>query len=95
MTSGFRIYSRSGLEDISYYTTLSDGYSFQIEMTSRSEKKNLTTQRLFYFERLLSDANYKKDHSHPNYNLSSVAKCPDWSTMQIRTFMFAIYQRSH
>tara|TARA_A200000113_G_C8846905_1_gene348927 strand:+ start:73 stop:765 length:693 start_codon:yes stop_codon:yes gene_type:complete len=46
MTSGFRIYSRSGLEDISYNTTLSDGYSFQIEMTSRSEKKNLTIKEV-------------------------------------------------
>ena len=46
MTSGFRIYSRSALEDISYDTTLSDGYSFQIEMTNRSEIKNLTIKEV-------------------------------------------------
>ena len=53
MTSGFRIYSRNALGQISYNTTLSDGYSFQIEMTVRSEKENLAIKEvpITFFER--------------------------------------------
>tara|TARA_B100001121_G_C18585948_1_gene572098 strand:+ start:196 stop:903 length:708 start_codon:yes stop_codon:yes gene_type:complete len=40
-TSGFRVYSRESLEKINFQKTKSDGYSFQIEMTYRANKKNL------------------------------------------------------
>lgn len=40
-TSGFRIYNRESLEKINFQKTKSDGYSFQIEMTYRANKKNL------------------------------------------------------
>jgi len=40
-TSGFRIYSLESLKQINYQNTMSDGYSFQIEMTYRSYLKNL------------------------------------------------------
>ena len=53
MTSGFRIYSRNALGKISYNTTLSDGYSFQIEMTVRCERENLAIKEvpITFFER--------------------------------------------
>ena len=42
LTSGFRIYSASSLEKISYETTGSNGYGFQIEMTVRCLSKGLS-----------------------------------------------------
>jgi len=41
MTSGFRIYSDNALNKIEYSKTKSDGYSFQIEMSSKAYKRNL------------------------------------------------------
>ncbi len=42
MTSGFRSYSSEALNEINYFSTKSDGYSFQIEMTIRSIEKKLS-----------------------------------------------------
>ncbi len=42
MTSGFRCYSKLALTSISYNTTKSDGYAFQVEMSLRSTVKELS-----------------------------------------------------
>ena len=47
MTSGFRIYSKECLEDINYFSTTSNGYSFQIEMTYLSYLKNKSINEFF------------------------------------------------
>ena len=37
-TSGYRVYSKNGLEKIGYETVSADGYGFQIEMTYRARR---------------------------------------------------------
>ena len=46
MTSGFRSYSSEALNEINYFSTKSDGYSFQIEMTIRSIEKKLSIKEV-------------------------------------------------
>jgi dolichol-phosphate mannosyltransferase len=41
-TSGFRVYSRRGLELIDFETVRADGYGFQIEMTYRARRAGAT-----------------------------------------------------
>jgi len=41
LTSGFRIYSKEALNSIGYSTTESNGYGFQVEMTTRCVSKKL------------------------------------------------------
>ena len=53
MTSGFRSYSSEALNEINYFSTKSDGYSFQIEMTIRSIEKKLRIKEvpIIFYER--------------------------------------------
>ena len=44
LTSGFRIYSKEALNFIDYSTTETNGYGFQIEMTTRCVSKKLDIQ---------------------------------------------------
>ena len=46
MTSGFRIYSQKSLNLIPYNDITSDGYSFQIEMTSIFINTNLKSMEI-------------------------------------------------
>ena len=63
MTSGFRIYSRSCLEDINYYDTKSNGYAFQIEMTLLAcmNKKSIKEVPITFYERDLGESKMSKD----------------------------------
>ena len=62
MTSGFRIYSKECLEDINYFSTTSNGYSFQIEMTYLSCLKNKSIKEIpiTFHERNLGDSKMSK-----------------------------------
>ena len=62
MTSGFRCYSRKALEEIEYFKTNSDGYSFQIEMTIRSIAKGLIIKEvpIIFYERRLGNSKMSK-----------------------------------
>ncbi len=62
MTSGFRCYSKKALEEIQYFKTNSDGYSFQIEMTIRSIEKGLSIQEvpIIFYERRLGNSKMSK-----------------------------------
>ena len=57
MTSGFRSYSSEALNEINYFSTKSDGYSFQIEMTIRSIEKKLSIKEvpIIFTERSLGN----------------------------------------
>ena len=46
MTSGFRCYSNKALSEISYETTKSDGYAFQVEMSVRAVEKQLSIKEV-------------------------------------------------
>tara|TARA_B100000902_G_scaffold400025_1_gene474711 strand:- start:4636 stop:5337 length:702 start_codon:yes stop_codon:yes gene_type:complete len=63
MTSGFRIYSSDALEKIDYSKTTSDGYGFQIEMSARAYKQQLTIKEvpIIFHERREGESkmNYK------------------------------------
>ena len=62
MTSGFRSYSSEALNEINYFSTKSDGYSFQIEMTIRSIEKKLTIKEvpIIFTERSLGNSKMSK-----------------------------------
>tara|TARA_B100001769_G_C22042615_1_gene560342 strand:+ start:189 stop:887 length:699 start_codon:yes stop_codon:yes gene_type:complete len=62
MTSGFRCYSTSSLRKIKYQNTKSDGYSFQIEMTMRSEVLKLKIREvpIIFNERRLGKSKMSK-----------------------------------
>lgn len=62
MTSGFRCYSSTSLKKIKYYNTQSDGYSFQIEMTMRSEVLKLKIREIpiIFSERRLGNSKMSK-----------------------------------
>ena len=62
MTSGFRSYSSESLNEINYFSTKSDGYSFQIEMTIRSIEKRLTINEvpIIFTERSLGNSKMSK-----------------------------------
>tara|TARA_B100001996_G_scaffold287963_1_gene228207 strand:+ start:61 stop:759 length:699 start_codon:yes stop_codon:yes gene_type:complete len=62
MTSGFRCYSASSLSKIKYQNTKSDGYSFQIEMTMRSEVLKLKIREvpIIFNERRLGKSKMSK-----------------------------------
>ena len=62
LTSGFRCYSVNALEKINFSSTLSDGYSFQIEMTIRSveNKLNIKEIPIIFNERLLGNSKMSK-----------------------------------
>ena len=62
MTSGFRCYSSTSLKKIKYYNTQSDGYSFQIEMTMRSEVLRLKIREIpiIFNERRLGKSKISK-----------------------------------
>ena len=62
MTSGFRCYSASSLNKIKYQNTKSDGYSFQIEMTMRSEVLKLKIREvpIIFNERRLGKSKMSK-----------------------------------
>ena len=62
MTSGFRSYSSEALNEINYFSTKSDGYSFQIEMTIRSIEKNLSIKEvpIIFTERSLGNSKMSK-----------------------------------
>ena len=62
MTSGFRCYSSASLKKIKYYNTQSDGYSFQIEMTMRSEVLKLKIREIpiIFSERRLGNSKMSK-----------------------------------
>ena len=62
MTSGFRCYSSTSLKKIKYYNTQSDGYSFQIEMTMRSEVLRLKIREIpiIFNERRLGNSKMSK-----------------------------------
>lgn len=62
MTSGFRCYSKKALEEIQYFKTNSDGYSFQIEMTIRSIEKGLSIKEvpIIFYERRLGNSKMSK-----------------------------------
>tara|TARA_B100001093_G_scaffold520043_1_gene612240 strand:+ start:1009 stop:1737 length:729 start_codon:yes stop_codon:yes gene_type:complete len=62
MTSGFRCYSKKALEEIEYFKTNSDGYSFQIEMTIRSIEKGLIIKEvpIIFYERRLGNSKMSK-----------------------------------
>ena len=62
MTSGFRSYSREALNEINYFSTKSDGYSFQIEMTIRSIEKKLSIKEvpIIFTERSLGNSKMSK-----------------------------------
>ena len=58
MTSGFRSYSNKSLLEIDYFSTKSDGYSFQIEMTIRCLEKKLNIKEvpIIFNERSLGNS---------------------------------------
>ena len=62
LTSGFRCYSVNALEKINFSSTLTDGYSFQIEMTIRSveNKLNIKEIPIIFNERLLGNSKMSK-----------------------------------
>ncbi len=62
MTSGFRCYTKKALEEIEYFKTNSDGYSFQIEMTIRSIAEGLTIKEvpIIFYERRLGNSKMSK-----------------------------------
>lgn len=63
MTSGFRVYSRKGLESINFKNVYSNGYSFQIEMANIANLKGLSIKEvpIIFLERKngKSKMNYK------------------------------------
>ena len=62
MTSGFRSYSSEALNEINYFSTKSDCYSFQIEMTIRSIEKKLSIKEvpIIFTERSLGNSKMSK-----------------------------------
>ena len=62
MTSGFRSYTSEALNEINFFTTKSDGYSFQIEMTIRSIEKKLSIKEvpIIFTERSLGNSKMSK-----------------------------------
>ena len=62
MTSGFRCYSNKALFEISYATTKSDGYAFQVEMSARAVQKQLSIKEvpIIFNERRLGNSNMSK-----------------------------------
>ena len=62
MTSGFRCYSNKALTEISYATTKSDGYAFQIEMSARAVQKQLSIKEvpIIFNERRLGNSKMSK-----------------------------------
>ena len=62
MTSGFRSYSNKSLLEIDYFSTKSDGYSFQIEMTIRCLEKKLNIKEvpIIFNERSLGNSKMSK-----------------------------------
>ena len=62
MTSGFRCYSSKALSLINFQTTISDGYSFQIEMTLRSIENKLSIKEvpIIFNERRLGESKMSK-----------------------------------
>lgn len=64
MTSGFRIYTLNALNKINYHQTKSNGYAFQIEMSSRANFNNLNIKEvpIIFHER-------RKGKSKMNYRI--------------------------
>ena len=62
MTSGFRCYSNKALSEISYETTKSDGYAFQVEMSVRAVQKQLSIKEvpIIFNERRLGKSKMSK-----------------------------------
>ena len=62
MTSGFRCYSNKALSEISYATTKSDGYAFQVEMSARAVQKQLSIKEvpIIFNERRLGNSKMSK-----------------------------------
>tara|TARA_B100000035_G_scaffold7581_1_gene6594 strand:+ start:2348 stop:3076 length:729 start_codon:yes stop_codon:yes gene_type:complete len=62
MTSGFRCYSDKALIQISYETTKSDGYAFQVEMSARAVEKQLSIKEvpIIFNERRLGKSKMSK-----------------------------------
>ncbi len=62
MTSGFRCYSDKALIQISYETTKSDGYAFQVEMSARAVQKQLSIKEvpIIFNERRLGNSKMSK-----------------------------------
>ena len=62
MTSGFRCYSNKALFEISYATTKSDGYAFQVEMSVRAVQKQLSIKEvpIIFNERRLGNSKMSK-----------------------------------
>ena len=62
MTSGFRCYSNKALLEISYATTNSDGYAFQVEMSARAVQKQLSIKEvpIIFNERRLGNSKMSK-----------------------------------
>ena len=62
MTSGFRCYSNKALSEISYETTKSDGYAFQVEMSVRAVEKQLSIKEvpIIFNERRLGNSKMSK-----------------------------------
>ncbi len=62
MTSGFRCYSNKALSEISYETTKSDGYAFQVEMSVRAVEKKLSIKEvpIIFNERRLGKSKMSK-----------------------------------
>lgn len=62
MTSGFRCYSNKALSEISYETTKSDGYAFQVEMSVRAVEKQLSIKEvpIIFNERRLGKSKMSK-----------------------------------
>ena len=62
MTSGFRCYSNKALLEISYATTKSDGYAFQVEMSARAVQKQLSIKEvpIIFNERRLGKSKMSK-----------------------------------
>ena len=62
MTSGFRCYSNKALFEISYATTKSDGYAFQVEMSARAVQKQLSIKEvpIIFSERRLGNSKMSK-----------------------------------
>ena len=62
MTSGFRCYSNKALLEISYATTKSDGYAFQVEMSARAVQKQLSIKEvpIIFSERRLGNSKMSK-----------------------------------
>ena len=62
MTSGFRCYSNKALSVMSYATTKSDGYAFQVEMSARAVQKQLSIKEvpIIFNERRLGNSKMSK-----------------------------------